>query len=112
MTANYPSLWQDTTIMATFAVSGETDQPARLQVVRSDGAKSNEWPVMFLAVLQPKTLPANLIGFACATAWGTSDFCEVANAYPPDTISGYHSSDCCVSGDSGSDTYSPSDSSQ
>jgi len=105
VTAAYPEMWSDTTISTRFDVSGETDQPAKLQVVRSDGVKSNEWPVMFLAVLQPKTLPAKTIKVSCASAWGTTDSCYVANGYPPDTFSGHHSSDCCVSGDSGSDTY-------
>jgi len=105
VTAAYPEMWSDTTISTRFDVSGETDQPAKVQVVRSDGVKSNEWPVMFLAVLQPRTLPAKVIGVSCASAWGTTDSCYVVDGYPPDTFSGYHSSDCCISGDSGSDAY-------
>jgi hypothetical protein len=97
-----PTWWTDNRVEGEFGVSGESDQPAILQVIRADDVKSNEWPVKFLATLDYRPLPAELIQVQCASTWGTTDQCEQTK---DNYLAGYHSSDCCVTGDNGSDTY-------
>jgi hypothetical protein len=104
------SYWTDRDIQGGFDVSGEPDQPAYIQITRGDGLKGNEWPVTFLAVRDYQLFPASKVQVQCATAWGTTNRCGTTQEYGANEISGdaaygYHSSDCCIFGDSGSDEF-------
>lgn len=101
----YPAYWTDTRVDGEFEISGRVDQPATLQVIRADGAKSNEWPVLFRAVLDYRALRPEVVQLECATAGHTTDTCEVGRRGQRDYLAGYHASHCCINGDSGTDTY-------
>ena len=102
----YPTFWTDIEASVMFDVSGKLDQPATLQIVRADGTRSNEWPVMFRAGQQDLPFPPGLVRVDCATAGGTTDSCgPEQRANPPQFLVGFHESDCCYYGDSGTDTY-------
>jgi hypothetical protein len=101
----YPTYWTDTQASVMFDVSGKLDQPATLQIVTVGGATSNEWPVMFRAGQQDKFFPPELVQVHCATAGGTTDSCGPQRESPSMFLVGFHESDCCYNGDSGTDTY-------
>jgi hypothetical protein len=99
-------VWREKELYGAFRADGEPDQPAAIQVIRSDGAVSNEWPVMFIATKDFRLLPSNLIVSQCASNTYTFDQCEIDPNSPDHNWTAFHQSNCCVTGDSGTDEYS------
>ncbi len=99
------SYWTDTQADAFFSIAGRVDQQAALQLVRADGVRSNEFPVLFRARRDYQKLPPGSVQIECATAGYTTDRCWAGTAEKRDYLAASHASYCCITGDSGTDTY-------
>jgi len=81
--------------------TGEKDGTASIQVETAGKIASNKVNVDFEATRDIVQLPKNLVQANCADFGGCDDVCMDEDT----TFSAFHHTRCCVSGDSGTDTF-------